>query len=99
MLIMPSGGVVVLLLDICCKVGRCASIVASYACNAEMVSIWSIATSASADTLYSMEAFAIPSFDNVPRSFLLRLIALPKKKLRLFHVRSVTGFFFQSMVS
>ena len=78
MLIIPSGGVVVLLLAICCKALRCALIVASSACNVEMVSLWSIAASASADTLVSIAAFAIPSFENFPLSFLLRLIALPK---------------------
>ena len=94
MLIMPSGGVVVLLLSICCKAGRCALIVASSACNAEMVLLWSIAASASAYTLVSIAAFGIPSFENVPLSFLFRLIALPKCFWKLFHVRSVTVFFF-----
>ena len=73
---MPEGGVVVLLLAICCKAGRCALIIVSSACNDEMVLLWSIAASASADTLVSSAAFAIPSFENVPLSFLLRLIAL-----------------------
>ena len=72
MLIMPSGGVVVLMLAICCKAGRRALIVASSACNTEMVLLWSIAASASADTLVSIAAFAIPSFENVPLSFLLK---------------------------
>ena len=76
MLNMLSGGVVVLLLAICCKAGQCALIVVSSACNAEMVLLWSIATSASEDTLDSMAEFAIPSFENVPRSFLLRRIDL-----------------------
>ena len=79
MLIMTSGGVVVLLFAICCKAGRCALIVASSACNADMVSLWSIAASTSTDTLDSMADFSIPSFDNVPRSLLLRRIDLPKK--------------------
>ena len=75
MLIMPSGGV--LLLAICCKAGRCALILVSSACNADMVLLWIIVASTSADTLVSMAAFAIPSFENVRWSFLLRLITLP----------------------
>ena len=94
MLIMPSGSVVVLLLAICCKAGRCALIVASSACNAEIVLIWSITASASAGTLVSIAAVTISSSENIPLTFLLRLIALPNLFLKLFHVRSVTGFFF-----
>ena len=62
MLILPSGGVLLLLLAICCKAGRCALIVVISACNEEIVSLWSISASASADTLVSIAAFAIPGF-------------------------------------